>query len=153
MALDVDGVLTDGGMYYLESGDEMKKFNARDGHAILRLQKAGCAVGIISHGMGESEKIVAKRARVLQIEKVYVGPQSKLDILKEWCLEMNIDLDQVAYIGDDENDLGVINELTETACPADAVRAVKDQVKIILDTNGGDGCVREYVDKYLLEIS
>src|ERR1035438_3800547 len=119
LVLDVDGVLTDGGMYYTESGDEFKKFNAKDGLAIRRLTKSGIPVGIISHG--QLSKLINKRADLLGIEYVCVGMEmKKLDILKDWCNKLNIDLNDVAYIGDDINDLEIMHAVGVSACPDDA---------------------------------
>src|ERR1035438_6889908 len=96
LVLDVDGVLTDGGMYYTESGDEFKKFNAKDGLAIRRLTKNGIPVGIISHG--HLSMLITKRAELLGIKYVCVGMEmKKLDILTKWCEELKIDLHDVAY--------------------------------------------------------
>jgi YrbI family 3-deoxy-D-manno-octulosonate 8-phosphate phosphatase len=151
LVLDVDGVLTDGGMYYTESGDEFKKFNAKDGLAIRRLTKAGIPVGIISHG--HLSKLINKRAELLGIKHVYVGMGvKKMDILINWCNELKIDLNDVAYIGDDINDLEVLQAVGVSACPDDAVFKVKNNVHHVLQNNGGQACVREFIDEYFPEI-
>ena len=147
LILDVDGVMTDGGMIYTENGDQMKKFNAKDGMAIMNLQQKGIRVGIISSGFyGASIK---KRAEVLKIEHCYVGREEKLDILAVWCKELNIGMKQVAMIGDDVNDLKVMAEIGFSACPSDAVQEVKREVDLILTRKGGNACIREFVDNYL----
>lgn len=151
LVLDVDGVLTDGGMYYSESGDEFKKFNAKDGLAIRRLTKSGIPVGIISHGI--LTKLINKRAELLGIKYVYVGMGvKKLDILTNWCKELKIDLHDVAYIGDDINDIEVLQAVGVSACPFDAVLKVKDIAHHILQNNGGNACVREFIDEYFPEV-
>lgn len=150
LALDVDGVLTDGGMYYSENGDELKKFNTKDGLAIISLAKAGKSVGFISSGI--NGKIIEKRAQLLGVQKVYVGTWKKLEVLEGWCREMNIGFENVAYVGDDVNDIPVIEKVGLSACPSDAVNLVKEAVDIVLSKKGGDACLREFVEKYLMEI-
>jgi 3-deoxy-D-manno-octulosonate 8-phosphate phosphatase (KDO 8-P phosphatase) len=146
--LDVDGVLSDAGMYYTESGDQIKKYNAKDGMAILEGQKAGKMFGIISSAY--TSQMVVNRAETLKIERVYVGRESKISILKKWCSELNLDLSEVAMIGDDVNDLSIMTEVGFRACPSDAVQVVKKIVDVVLSTKGGNGCVREFVDNFLL---
>ncbi|MFN5317212.1 MAG: KdsC family phosphatase [Bacteroidia bacterium] len=145
---DVDGVLTDAGMYYTESGDEFKKFNARDGLAIKALPKLGYSTGIISHG--KNIKLISNRASLLGITKVYCGNEPKDKVLLEWCNELNIVPKQVAYIGDDVNDLSIMALCGFTAAPGDAVERVKNKVHVVLQTAGGCGCVREWIDHYIL---
>lgn len=147
LVLDIDGVLTDGGIFYTESGDEIKKFNAKDGLAIIRLTTAGNNVGFISSGF--REKMITHRAQVLGVQKVFVGTWKKIEVLDCWCEEMGISFNNVAYIGDDINDLPVIEKVGLTACPADAAQEIKEKVNIVLSLGGGKGCVREFVDKYL----
>lgn len=147
LVLDVDGVLTDAGMYYTESGDEMKKFNAKDGIGIIALTKSGFPVGIISHGTNTN--ILERRAKKLGIERVYAGKEEKIKILKKWFKEMKLKPENVAYIGDDINDMDMYKEVGLSACPADAHNKVKKAAKIILTKKGGEGCVREFIDEYL----
>lgn len=147
--LDVDGVLTDGGMYYMESGDQMKKYNTKDGMAVMKAQELGYHFGIISSAF--TGEMVKGRAATLKIPHVYVGREEKLVILKQWCEELGIDLQEVAMIGDDINDLSVMKEIGLRVCPADAVQPIKLCSDIVLRKNGGHGVVREFVDNYLLE--
>jgi len=147
LALDVDGVMTDGGMYYTESGEEFKRFDTKDGRGIIELQKQGVTVGLISSGF--KTNIIAGRAKTLNIEKVYVGTDSKLGILEQWCQELAIELQEVAYIGDDINDRDIINAVGFTGCPADAMSAIKDIVDVVLTRNGGYGCIREFIEEHL----
>ena len=146
---DVDGVMTDAGMYYTESGDEMKKFNARDGLAIRALRNAGYETGIISHGININ--LIQKRAALLNISRVYAGNRPKNEVLAEWCTELGISFDQTAFIGDDVNDLPIIRIVGFSACPADALDAVKAEADVILSKSGGQGCIREWADRFLLD--
>ena len=147
LILDVDGVMTDGGMYFAESGDQFKKFNTKDGMGIIHLTKKGFQVGIISAGFKDVG--VSERAKMLGIQHCYVGREPKINILNEWCKELNISLDEVAMIGDDINDLEVMKLVGFKTCPKDAVEVVKKEVDLILSKKGGEGCVREFIDNYL----
>ena len=147
VVLDVDGTLTDGGIYYTENGDTMKKFNSKDGLAIKRKTSEGLLFGIISHAF--KSNTITERAELLGIQKVYVGQGKKIDVLKNWCTEHNLSLKQVAYVGDDINDLDVMNEVGLAACPNDAIEEIKKASHIILSKNGGNACVREFIDDWL----
>ncbi len=146
--LDVDGVLTDGGMYYSETGDELKKFNTQDGMALKILVKKGFYLGFISSGFNES--LIKNRAKLLGVERVYAGQGAKLPILEKWCEELKITPREVAFVGDDVNDIPVLQSVGLAACPADAQPEVKREVHVILRTNGGRACVRELAREYLL---
>jgi 3-deoxy-D-manno-octulosonate 8-phosphate phosphatase (KDO 8-P phosphatase) len=148
LILDVDGTLTDGGIYIMEDGSQFKKFNSRDGMGIRLLQKAGIEVGIISNG--KTTSMVQARADMLGITRVYVGEAKKMDVLDAWMEEMGIGLGEVGMVGDDINDLPVMEKAGLSACPADAVKAVKEKADIVLQLKGGEGCVRELIDNYLL---
>lgn len=149
LILDVDGVLTDGGMYVSEKGDQMKRYHTQDGLALLELSKSKkVTLGIISSGF--TEHMVQDRAALLGIEHVYVGREPKLDILKTWCVNLGYGLDEVAIIGDDLNDLPVMQSVGLAVCPASAVSKIKSAADIILSRKGGDACVREFIDNYLL---
>ena len=146
--MDVDGVLTDGGMYYTESGDQIKKYNTKDGMAIKKSLALGFQFGIISHSsVGE---MVKNRAETLGIPNVYVGNEPKMTILKKWCEELKLNLSEVAMIGDDINDMEVMNAVGLRLCPVDAVQPIKVVSDIVLQSKGGKGVVREFVDNYLL---
>lgn len=147
LILDVDGVLTDGGMYFTENGDQFKKYNTKDGMAIIHLTRNDFQVGIISSGFkGEAVK---QRAEMLGIQNFYLGRGKKMDVLQEWCSKLNISLNEVAMIGDDVNDLPVMQEIGLAVCPNNAVKPIKDVCHIILDAKGGEACVREFIDTYL----
>jgi 3-deoxy-D-manno-octulosonate 8-phosphate phosphatase (KDO 8-P phosphatase) len=145
--VDIDGVMTDGNIIYTEAGDEIKNFNAKDGLAIIRLTEAGTKVGFLSSGF--TNKIIEKRARVLGVQYVYIGTWNKLEVLEKWCGELGINLKNVAYIGDDLNDLAIIEKVGFSACPSDASDLVKRKVNVVLSAIGGKACVREFVDTYL----
>jgi N-acylneuraminate cytidylyltransferase len=143
---DVDGVLTDGGMYYSESGDELKKFNTKDGMAFELLRNAGIKTGIIT---SEYTKIVENRAKKLNIDYLYQGKREggKLSVAREICEKEGVTLYETAYIGDDINCMDLLSNVGLAACPADASETVKKILGInILMTNGGDGVVREFTE-------
>jgi 3-deoxy-D-manno-octulosonate 8-phosphate phosphatase (KDO 8-P phosphatase) len=148
LVLDVDGVMTDGGMYYNENGDFMKKYNTKDGMAIQQLVKNNFQVAIISSGF--KEQVVKTRADLLGIQHCVVTREPKLNVLKNICNDLKLSLDEVALIGDDVNDIEMIANIGLSACPSDAVGAVKTKVDLILSKKGGEGCVREFIDAYLL---
>ena len=147
LIVDVDGVMTDGGMYWSEQGDQIKKFNTKDGLGLMELTKKAFKVGIISSGF--TQVMVQKRAELLGITHCYVGQQPKLEVLETWCKEWGISLENVAVIGDDKNDLAMMKAVGFAACPADAVNEVKSICNLILERKGGEGCVREFIDAYL----
>ena len=147
---DVDGTLTDGGMYYSERGDELKKFNTRDGVAFACLRVAGIKTGIIT---SEDTQINAARAAKLHIDYLRQGQKygGKLAAAQDICREMGIQMDEVAYIGDDLNCIPLLKAVGVKACPADAQPAVRQVAGIhVLSRRGGDACVREFVEKYIL---
>ena len=146
---DVDGTMTDGGMYYSESGDELKKFNTRDGMGFQLLHQAGIKTGIIT---SENTKIVENRAQKLKIDYLRQSKRDggKVAAAQEICDELGITLSNVAYIGDDINCYDLLSQVGYPACPADAQPKVKSICDIQLMTmNGGYGCVREFVDRIL----
>ncbi|MFT5640947.1 MAG: 3-deoxy-D-manno-octulosonate 8-phosphate phosphatase (KDO 8-P phosphatase) [Cyclobacteriaceae bacterium] len=148
LVLDVDGTMTDGGIYVLEDGSQFKKFNAKDGMGIKLAIKSGIEVGIISHS--HTTEMVNSRANMLGMKYIYVGQESKLKILENWLEEMEISLSEVAFIGDDVNDLSIMQVVGHTACPSDSVKEIKAIAKVILKSKGGEGAVREFIDEHLL---
>jgi 3-deoxy-D-manno-octulosonate 8-phosphate phosphatase (KDO 8-P phosphatase) len=143
---DVDGVMTDGGMYYTESGDEFKKFNTIDGMGFQLLREAGIKTGIIT---SESTTIVERRATKLKIDFLYQGKGfgNKLTAALEICALENIQLDEVAYIGDDINCIELLSNVGMAACPSSASKKVKEIPNIIvLEKAGGQGAVREFAE-------
>ena len=146
---DVDGTLTDAGMYYTSSGEEFKKFNTQDGKGFELLRKAGIKTGIIT---SENTNIVSNRAKKLKVDYLYQGLEhnGKLDIVKEICKKENISLIEVAYIGDDVNCKELLLNVGLAACPNNAVKEIKSIPNIIkLSKDGGFGAVREFIDKIL----
>jgi len=150
LILDVDGVLTTGGMYFTEKGDEIKQFNTKDGRGIISFAKSGGTVGIISSGF--KKEIIEARSKMLGIQRVHVGTEKKEDILTSWMKEMKISWEEVAFVGDDINDLKVMEKVGLSACPNDAVDEIKAISDIILNKDGGKGCVREFIGNYLHEV-
>ena len=144
---DVDGVLTDAGMYYTENGDEFKKFSTYDGMGFQLLQKTGIKVGILTT---EDRELNRRRAKKLGLDFDFHAANDKLQIVKDLCLKENITLDQVAYIGDDVNCLGLLSHVGIAACPNNAVPKIKAIPNIIqLKKNGGDGVLREFAELFL----
>ena len=144
---DVDGVMTDGGMYYTDNGDEFKKFCTHDGMGMKILQNSGVKVGILT-----SEDIDLNRRRVkkLKLDFDFHGVKDKLKIVKDLCASENITLNEVAYIGDDVNCFELLSNVGIAACPKNAVNKIKSIPNIInLQKNGGDGVVREFVELIL----
>lgn len=146
---DVDGVLTDAGMYYSESGDEMKKFNTHDGMAFQLLREQGIKTAIVT---SENTKIVANRAKKLKVDFLYQGKKhgGKLNAVLEICRKEKINISEVAYIGDDINCFELLSEVGLGACPSNALSEIKQIPNIIvLDKKGGEGVVREFYNKLI----
>ncbi|WP_051568533.1 KdsC family phosphatase [Crocinitomix catalasitica] len=148
--LDVDGTMTDGGMYFSENGDQIKKYNTKDGMAIKRLSKTGVQFGIISHG--HKLNMVQDRANLLGIQHVYVGQDKKTHVLQQWCSTLNLQPSQVAFVGDDINDLEIMQTVGISACPNDAVLEIQKISSIILTKKGGQGCIREFIDVWFNDV-
>ena len=144
---DVDGVLTDAGMYYTENGDEFKKFCTYDGMGFQLLQKTGIKVGILTT---EDRELNRRRAKKLGLDFDFHGAKDKLQIVKDLCEKENISLNEIAYIGDDVNCFELLSNAGVSACPMNAVSKIKSIPNIIqLQRNGGDGVVREFVELIL----
>lgn len=143
---DVDGVLTDAGMYYSEKGDELKKFNTRDAVGLRLLREAGIKVGIIT---SEDTQIVARRAKKMGVDFLIQGAKNKADELDKILAETGLSAEQVAFIGDDINDLTIFAKVGFTATPADGQPAVRAKAHYICQAKGGEGAVREIAEKIL----
>ncbi|BDQ28182.1 KdsC family phosphatase [Helicobacter ailurogastricus] len=146
---DCDGTLTDGGMYYLESGQQFKKFSVADGIGFELLKEAGIKTGILT---GEVTPIVEHRAKRLKMDYLYQGcrPQGKLEAVKEICAKEHISLENVAYVGDDINDLPVLECVGFKGCVANAHPRLKALSGIVVSSNkGGEGGVRALIDLIL----
>ena len=144
---DIDGVWTDGGMYYDQTGNELKKFNTSDSAGIVFLRAIQIPVGIIT---GETTAIVERRAAKLKIDILFQGIQDKLTVATELCEKMNITLDDVAYIGDDIGDILLLEKTGWSAAPANAPDYIKSRVHFITQKKGGDGAFREFVETILM---
>ena len=140
LCVDVDGVLTDAGMYYGPDGEVLKKFNTRDGMGLARVREAGVAVAIIS---GEDSAIVHARAAKLKIDDVYCDAANKRAAVDALCDKHDLALDQVAFIGDDLNDLSALESVGLACAVADAAEPVQAVAHYITRRRGGDGAVRE----------
>ena len=145
-ATDVDGVLTDAGMYYSESGDEWKKFNTRDGMGIKLLQRAGLITAIVTQ---ERTRLVARRAEKLAIPELHQGVMDKLSVIRDMAERHGISLQQIAYIGDDVNDIEALKAVGVSAAPADGLPQVLEVVDYVCQKKGGEGAVRELAELIL----
>jgi 3-deoxy-D-manno-octulosonate 8-phosphate phosphatase (KDO 8-P phosphatase) len=146
LLLDVDGVMTDGGVYIAESGDRFKKFNIQDGYGIVKLQRQGVKVGIITGG---NSRMVQLRAEELGIVDVYQSFDDKITAYERLKTKYQLSDDQIAHIGDDELDLPLIDRVGFAAAPADAVPAVRKRVHYVCRRKGGEGAVREVIELLL----
>lgn len=143
---DIDGTLTDGGMYYSENGDELKKFNTRDGMGLQMLREAGIKTAIIT---SEDRQLNQRRAEKMKVDYLKQGKVSggKVAVAEEICKEMGITMQEVAYIGDDVNCVELLFAVGCAACPVDACEKVKNIPGIIvMSKKGGEGCVREFAE-------
>lgn len=148
LVIDVDGTLTDGTIYISPNGEAMKAFNVKDGYGIVQARKQGVIPVIIT---GRKSQIVEERARELKITELYQGVDDKLTTLKEVAAKYEVNPEEIAYIGDDLNDLDCIQYCGLTACPNDAVKEVKETVKYVCKLDGGRGAVREFIDMKLVK--
>lgn len=141
---DCDGVLTDAGVYYSANGEELKRFSIRDGMGVERLRKlAHAEVGIIT---GENSPAVAQRAAKLKIEELHLACKDKLEALHIICQKHELTPEQIAFIGDDVNDLEIIGAVGLSACPVDAMKEVRDTVDYQCRNFGGHGAFREFAE-------
>lgn len=146
---DVDGVMTDAGMYYSEKGDELKKFNTHDGMAFQILREKGIKTAIIT---SEETSIVKRRAKKLKVDYLFQGKRhnGKLEAVKKICIEEGIKLKNVAYIGDDINCFELLSNVGYAACPSDALNEIRSIPNIkIMTKKGGEGVVREFIKFFI----
>jgi len=148
LLLDVDGVMTDGGVTYEENDNELKRFDIQDGMGISLAVKAGLQVGILT---GRTSPMVERRARELSIGVIKQGFLNKLDGWEMILRECRLEASQIAYIGDDVQDLPVLWRAGFSAAPANAVAEVKSEVDYVCQRSGGHGVVREFIDLMLAE--
>lgn len=140
---DIDGVWTDGGMYYDQEGMELKKFHTYDSAGVLFAHHLGIPVGILT---GENTNIVKKRADKLKIDYLYLGCKNKVTVAKELCSQLGITLADVAYIGDDLNDMALLKLVGWAGVPSSAPEYVKALASVKLVKKGGEGVFREFVE-------
>jgi 3-deoxy-D-manno-octulosonate 8-phosphate phosphatase (KDO 8-P phosphatase) len=143
LAMDVDGVLTNGEVIYTDNGGEMKIFNVKDGHGISMLLNSGVEVALIT---GRSSPITQRRADELKIPHVFQGVKNKLPVLESLLKQLGLELSQVAYVGDDTPDIPVMKVVGLAVCPVDAVAEVKRVSHYTTQAPGGCGAVREVTD-------
>lgn len=143
---DIDGVWTDGGMYYDQTGNEWKKFHTYDSAGVLFAHQNEIPVGIIT---GEDTEIVAKRAAKLKVDYLFQGVKNKLEVADKLCKELNITFEDVAYIGDDLGDVELLKNVGISATPNSAPDYIKKYSQMVMTKNGGEGVFREFVEKIL----
>jgi len=147
---DIDGVWTDGGMYYDNLGNEWKKFNTTDSAGVLFARFLDIPLVIIS---GEETEIVRRRAKKLNIQHLYLGVKDKVIVAKKLCKELDIHLSEVAYIGDDINDIQLLKEVGLSAAPDNAPKYIKDIVDFVTSKKGGEGAFREFIEIIIAKYS
>ena len=143
---DIDGVWTDGGMYYDQSGNEWKKFNTSDSAGVIFLKLLNIPTCIIT---GEDTEIVKRRAKKLNINHLYLGVKDKLSVALKLCEKLGIKMSEIAFIGDDINDIKLLKEVGFSACPYNAPDYIKDIVDFVSPVKGGDGAYRSFVEHLL----
>ncbi len=143
VAFDVDGVMTDGSLTFLEDGREIKTYNAKDGLGVVMLSKAGIITSIITARENNAVKL---RAEMIDIKELYMGQKNKILALQELAKKYEISPNEIAYMGDDLPDICVLKEVGLKCCPSDAVIEVKKVCNFISDFKGGKGAVRELCD-------
>ena len=144
---DVDGTLTDGLVYYSASGEELKSFSLRDGTGFFLLRSAGIKTGFIT---GENSQIVLRRAEKLQVDKCCLNVKNKVDVMGTFISEHNLNFDEIAYIGDDLNDIRLMKKCGLSFAVADADYRVKNIADYVCEKPGGRGAFREAVEILLM---
>lgn len=147
---DIDGVWTDGGMYYDQTGNEWKKFSTSDSAGILFCKQLNIPVCIIT---GENTEIVKRRSEKLKVEYLFQGISDKLAAAKDLCSKLSIDLKDVAYIGDDLVDVALLKAVGFSASPSSAPEYIRNTVSYVTKLNGGEGAFREFVEEILKRTS
>ncbi len=147
VVFDVDGTLTDGGMYYGSDGELMKRFSVKDGMGITLLRQAGIQTAFVT---AESSTIALRRAEKLRVDYVVLSVHDKLQEVRRIAQKAGVTLDAVAYMGDDVNDIPAIEAVGVSGCPADAVTAVKERVDYVTEAAAGYGAAREFCDLILV---
>ncbi len=143
---DIDGVWTDGGMYYDQTGNEWKKFHTYDSAGVIFAHALGIPVGILT---GEDTDIVCRRATKLNVDYVFLGVKDKVAVANSLCEKLNIGLNEVAYIGDDLNDISLLRIVGWAGVPSSAPDYVRELATMPLAKRGGEGVFREFVEQIL----
>lgn len=146
VVFDVDGVLTDGGLWYGPDGEVMKRFDVKDGHAMVLARLTGLPVALLT---ARSSRIVETRANELKLAKVFQGRREKGPAFAELCAELQVAPGEAAYMGDDVNDLPAMDQAGLSACPSDAAAEVRAHVHFVATKPGGHGCAREVLELVL----
>jgi YrbI family 3-deoxy-D-manno-octulosonate 8-phosphate phosphatase len=146
LVVDVDGTLTDGGMFYSPDGEMLKQFNTRDAKGLELARLAGIRVAILT---SENSPIVTARARKLGIEECHIGVKDKVPALEALRARLGVSLDEIAYIGDDVNDLDCLRKVGFPGCPKDAMRVVRESALYVSEFPGGHGAVRDFCETLL----
>jgi len=147
LAMDVDGTMTDGAMYFSPSGEALKRFSTRDGMGLMLLRKGGLKCLMIT---SEDSQIAKARAEKLKLEYVYLGSRDKSSDILEFCKINAYELSEICYIGDDVNDEHIMKLCGFSACPNDAVEIIKNTVDYICKNGGGNGAIRELCEMILI---
>jgi YrbI family 3-deoxy-D-manno-octulosonate 8-phosphate phosphatase len=146
---DIDGVWTDGGMYYDQTGNEWKKFHTYDSAGVLWCKKMNIPVGIIT---GENTEIVKRRADKLKVDYLFQGVNNKLQTISDLCKKLNIDLKEVAYLGDDIGDAELLRTVGFSSCPVSAPVYIQKIVSKVMTKKGGEGVFREFVEHLVTNV-
>lgn len=144
--LDVDGVLTDGNLILLPTGEMVRTMNTRDGYAMQLAIKKGIRIAVITGG---KDQAVVDRLKYLGLTDIYVGTHDKVDAFQDLVFSYGLNPDEIAYMGDDYPDLAVMNLVGLSACPNDACTDIRKAVEYISPENGGKGCVRDLLEQIL----
>ena len=143
LSVDVDGVLTDGGLYFTDDGRQSRKFNVRDGVGMKRALAAGIELAIVSASAAQS---IRHRGEILGVQHVFIGVEDKLAVISDLCRDLGIGLADVAHVGDDLNDLPLLRAVGCPLSVADAVPEVREAAVFVTENGGGAGAVREICD-------
>jgi 3-deoxy-D-manno-octulosonate 8-phosphate phosphatase (KDO 8-P phosphatase) len=143
LVLDVDGVLTDAGIYYDAEGEALKRFNVRDGQGIALVRAAGLHVALVTR---EDSEVVTRRAEKLRLTHVFQGANDKLVVVENFAARLDLALADICYVGDDLGDLGAMERTGLSVAVADAAPEVKEVAHMTTTRNGGEGAVREVCD-------
>ena len=146
---DIDGVWTDGGMYYDNNGNEFKKFNPSDSAGVMMLRGLNIPLVIMT---GEDTAIVKRRAEKLKVDYLFMGIRNKLLVATTLCRDLGVTLEETAFIGDDINDVPLLRAVGLSATPANAADYVRSEANWRLSRKGGDGVFREFVEKIVTEM-